>query len=237
MTQAYNHDLDQNPANHQPLTPLSFLARSAAVFPEKLAVVHGPVRRDYATFYARCRQLASALEGAGINRGDTVSALLLNTPAMLEAHYGVPMMGAVLNALNTRLDAAGIAFILDHAEAKLVLVDSELAPLMGQALELMEGPRPQVIEYADPSVDIPGTGLGTDYEAFLAGGDPAYDWAMPGDEWDAISLNYTSGTTGNPKEMAGLSCDEEGVLNGVFSLDQSCNILAFNGFSCNARIG
>ena len=199
MTDAYTRDLDRNPANHQPLTPLSFLARSASVHPEKLAVVHGPVRNDYATFYARCRRLASALEGAGIKRGDTVSVLLLNTPPMLEAHYGVPMMGAVLNALNTRLDAAGIAFILDHAEAKFVIVDSELAPLMADALEKTTGPRPHIIEYVDPAVNVPATGIGDDYEAFLAGGDPDYDWQMPGDEWDAISLNYTSGTTGNPK--------------------------------------
>ncbi len=199
MTDAYNRDLDRNTANHQPLTPLSFLARSAAVFPEKLAVVHGPVRRNYADFYARCRQLASALQGAGVKRGDTVSALLLNTPPMLEAHYGVPMMGAVLNALNTRLDPAGIAFILDHAEAKFALVDSELAPLMSEALEQMNGPRPQVVEYTDPAVDIPATGLGTDYETFIADGDATYEWRMPDDEWDAISLNYTSGTTGNPK--------------------------------------
>ena len=199
MTEAYRHDLDRNPANHQPLTPLSFLARSAAVFPDKLAVVHGPVRRDYRTFYARARQLASALERAGVGRGQTVSALLLNTPPMLEAHYGVPMMGGVLNALNTRLDAAGIAFILSHGEAKFVLVDSELAPLLAQALDQMDGPRPTVVEYVDPTADAPATGIGQDYDAFLETGDPDYDWAMPGDEWDAIALNYTSGTTGNPK--------------------------------------
>ncbi|MEM6661360.1 MAG: acyl-CoA synthetase [Pseudomonadota bacterium] len=199
MTQAYNQDLDRNAANHQPLTPLSFLARSASVFPDKLAVVHGPVRRDYRTFYARCRQLASALERAGITGGQTVSAFLLNTPPMLEAHYGVPMMGGVLNALNTRLDAAGIAFILDHGEAQLVLVDSELAPVLADALTQMTGPRPQVVEYADPVSGIPATGIGIDYEDFIAGGDPEYAWAMPGDEWDAICLNYTSGTTGNPK--------------------------------------
>lgn len=199
MTEAYTRDLDRNPANYQPLTPLSFLARSAAVFPEKLAIVHGPVRHDYATFYARCRRLASALEGAGIRRGDTVSALLMNTPPMLEAHYGVPMMGAVLNALNTRLDAAGIAFILEHAEARLIIVDSELAPLMQEALALTDGPTPPVIEYTDPAAGIAAAGLGRDYEAFIAGGDPDYHWMMPPDEWDAISLNYTSGTTGNPK--------------------------------------
>lgn len=199
MTDAYKTDLDRTAANHRPLTPLSFLARSAAVFPDKTAVIHGPVRHDYRTFYARSRRLASALRRAGVRPGQTVAAMLLNTPAMLEAHYGVPMAGAVLNALNTRLDAAGIAFILDHGEATCVLVDSELAPLMAEALELMDGPRPTVIEYVDPSVDVPATGIGQDYEAFIAGGDPAFAWEMPGDEWDAIALNYTSGTTGNPK--------------------------------------
>ncbi|MEM7188673.1 MAG: acyl-CoA synthetase [Pseudomonadota bacterium] len=199
MTDAYTRDLDQNPANHQPLTPLSFLARSAAVFPDKTAVIHGPVRRNYRDFYNRCRQLGSALERAGITKGQTVAALLLNTPPMLEAHYGIPMMGGVLNALNTRLDAAGIAFILDHGEAQFIIVDSELAPVMAEAMDLMTGPRPPVVEYVDPVSGIPATGIGTDYEEFLATGDPDYDWQMPGDEWDAICLNYTSGTTGNPK--------------------------------------
>ena len=199
MTDAYTRDLDRNPANFQPLTPLSLLKRSAEVFPEKLAVIHGAVRYDYATFYARSRRLASALERAGIQRGQTVSALLLNTPPMLECHYGVPMAGAVLNALNTRLDPAGIAFILDHGESQLVIVDSELAPLLRDALPLMQTPQPKVVEYTDPTVDIASIGLGDDYEAFIAGGDPAYDWQMPADEWDAIALNYTSGTTGNPK--------------------------------------
>jgi fatty-acyl-CoA synthase len=199
MTDAYTRDLDRCEANFQPLTPLSFLARSAAVFPEKTAIVHGAERHDYAAFFARSRQLASALERAGVRPGQTVSALLLNTPPMLEAHYGVPMMGGVLNALNTRLDAAGTAFILDHGESKLVLVDSELSPLLGDALALMEGPRPQVVEYVDATIDAPARGIGTDYDAFVAGGDAAFDWRMPADEWDAIALNYTSGTTGNPK--------------------------------------
>ncbi|MEO1493485.1 MAG: acyl-CoA synthetase [Pseudomonadota bacterium] len=199
MTEAYTRDLDRNPANYQPLTPLSFLARSAAVFPERCAIIHGAERRTYAAFFARSRQLASALVGAGAKAGDTVSALLFNTPPMLEAHYGVPMMGGVLNALNTRLDAAGIAFILDHGESKVVLVDSELAVLLREALELMSGPRPVVVEYTDPTVESPATGLGEDYEAFVAAGDPGFAWQMPGDEWDAIALNYTSGTTGNPK--------------------------------------
>ncbi|MEM7423080.1 MAG: acyl-CoA synthetase [Pseudomonadota bacterium] len=199
MTEAYRKDLDRNPANHQPLTPLSFLARSATVFPTRTAVVHGSLSWDYATFYARARRLGSALTEAGVERGDTVSALLFNTPPMLDAHYGVPMMGGVLNALNTRLDAAGIAFILDHGECKLVLVDSELAPLLSDAMSMMDGPRPQVVEYVDPTIDVPSTGIGTDYEDFLERGDPAFDWQMPDDEWDAIALNYTSGTTGNPK--------------------------------------
>ena len=199
MTDAYRKDLDRNPANHTPLSPLSFLARSAAVFPEKVAVRHGDLTWTYAEFFANARRLASALERAGIRAGQTVSAMLLNTPPMLDAHYGVPMMGGVLNALNTRLDAAGIAFILDHGECKLVIVDSELAPLMSEALDLMSGPRPQVVEYTDPTATAPATGLGTDYDAFLENGDPEYAWKMPGDEWDAIALNYTSGTTGNPK--------------------------------------
>jgi fatty-acyl-CoA synthase len=199
MTDAYDRDLDRCAANFQPLTPLSFLARSASVFPGKTAIVHGDRRVDYATFFARARRLASALERAGVQHGQTVSALLLNTPPMLEAHYGVPMMGGVLNTLNTRLDAAGIAFILDHGESRLVLVDSEMAPLLRDALDRMQGPRPKVVEYADPTVDAPATGMGEGYEAFLAGGDPDYEWKMPRDEWDAITLNYTSGTTGNPK--------------------------------------
>ncbi len=199
MTEAYTRDLDRNPANYQPLTPLSFLARSASVFPGRCAIIHGEQRIMYAEFFSRARQLASAISAAGVTPGDTVSALLLNTPPMLEAHYGVPMMGGVLNALNTRLDTAGIAFILDHGESKLVIVDSELAAVMRQALDLMSGPRPVVVEYTDPTVDAPAIGLGQDYEAFVASGDAGFAWQVPGDEWDAIALNYTSGTTGNPK--------------------------------------
>lgn len=199
MTEAYRKDLDRNPANHTPLSPLSFLARSAAVFPEKVAVRHGDLSWTYAEFFANARRLASALERAGVQAGQTVSAMMLNTPPMLDAHYGVPMMGGILNALNTRLDAAGIAFILDHGECKLVIVDSELAPLMSEALDLMSGSRPQIVEYTDPTATAPATGLGTDYDVFLENGDPDYAWKVPGDEWDAISLNYTSGTTGNPK--------------------------------------
>ncbi|MEM8698090.1 MAG: acyl-CoA synthetase [Pseudomonadota bacterium] len=195
----FDRGLDRRPANFQPLTPLSHLARAAGIWPERVAVIHGDLRLSYAEFYARSRRLASALSASGIGKGHTVSALLLNTPPMLEAHYGVPMAGAVLNALNTRLDAAGIAFILDHGEAKLVIVDSELAPLLRDALALMAGPKPAVVEYTDPTTDLKPVGLGTPYEDFLGPADPEFAWQMPTDEWDAISLNYTSGTTGDPK--------------------------------------
>ncbi len=195
----YDRDLDRNPANYQPLTPLTFLARAAAVFPERTAIVHGDLRRNYRDFYARSRRLASALERAGIGRGETVSVMMANTPAMLECHYGVPMCGAVLNTLNTRLDAAILAFTLDHAETRALIVDREFAGPMREALAMAKA-QPLVIDYDDPVYDGPGERLGaTEYEAFLSSGDPAYDWRPPADEWDAISLNYTSGTTGDPK--------------------------------------
>ncbi len=195
----YDTDLDKNPANYQPLTPLTFLERSASVFPDQLAIVHGTRRIDYATFYARARRLASALAQKGIKRGDTVSVMLANTPPMLEAHYGVPMTGAVLNTLNTRLDAAIIAFTLDHAETKVLITDREYASTVEEALKLAKV-KPLVIDYDDPEFPQDGKRLGTfDYEDFIAGGDPDFAWSMPDDEWDAISLNYTSGTTGNPK--------------------------------------
>jgi fatty-acyl-CoA synthase len=195
---AYDIDLDRNPANFQPLTPLSFLERSAAVFPDHTAIIHGPLRRSYAEFYARARRLAGALAKHGIARGDTVSAVLANTPAMLECHYGVPMAGAVLNTINTRLDAAVIAFQLDHAEAKVLIVDREFSGLASDALALAKV-RPLVIGYDDPEFTGAGERLGTDYEAFIATGEPDFAWAVPADEWDAITLNYTSGTTGDPK--------------------------------------
>ncbi len=194
----FDTGLDKNAANHVPLSPLPFLERAATVNPDKTAIIHGALRHSYADFYARARQLASALSGAGIGKNDTVAALLLNTPAMLEAHYGAPMCGAVLNALNTRLDAEGIAFILDHGEAKALIVDSELAPMAAEALKLCKA-APVLIEYADPESGVAASLDAVDYEAFLDGGDPEFDWAMPDDEWDAIALNYTSGTTGNPK--------------------------------------
>ncbi len=196
---AYDRDLDRNPANYQPLTPLTFLARAAAVFPERIAIVHGGLRRTYRDFYARSRRLASALAKGGVGYGDTVCVMLANTPAMLECHYGAPMAGAVLNTLNTRLDAPILAFTLDHAEAKALIVDREFAPLMREALALAKA-KPLIIDYDDPEYDGPGERLGSiDYEDFLLGGDPDYAWAPPRDEWDAISLNYTSGTTGDPK--------------------------------------
>ncbi len=200
MTQnPYNTGLDRTPANYQPLTPLTFLERAASVFPDHIAIVHGPLQRSYAAFYARSRQLASVLAQRGIGRGDTVSALLANTPAMLECHYGVPMSGAVLHSINTRLDAATVAFQLDHALTKVVIVDREFAPLMQEALALTSA-QPTVIQYRDPEYDGPG-GMDSaeDYEAVLASGDPDFPWLMPEDEWDAISINYTSGTTGDPK--------------------------------------
>jgi fatty-acyl-CoA synthase len=195
----YDRDLDRNPANFQPLTPLTFLDRAAAVFPDRPAILHGPLRRTYREFYARSRRLASALAERGFSRGDTVAVMLANTPAMLECHYGVPMCGAVLNALNTRLDAAALAFMLDHGEAKALIVDREFSAVIRAALKIAKA-RPLVIDYDDPEYDGPGVRLGEiEYEAFLAQGDENYEWLRPRDEWDAIALNYTSGTTGDPK--------------------------------------
>jgi fatty-acyl-CoA synthase len=195
----YDIDLDRNPANFQSLTPLSFLERAAAVFPDHTAIIHGALRRSYAEFYRRARRLASALAKRGIKRGDTVSALLANTPAMLECHYGVPMAAAVLNTINTRLDAAVLAFQLDHAEAKVLLTDREFSKLAKEALALAKV-KPLVVDYDDPEFIGAGERLGAiEYEDFIAAGDADFAWKMPDDEWDAISLNYTSGTTGDPK--------------------------------------
>jgi fatty-acyl-CoA synthase len=195
----YAVGLGKNEANFQPLTPLGFLSRAAQVFPGHPAVVHGAQRFSYAEYYARARRLASALSRRGIGEGHTVSVMLANTPPMLEAHYGVPMVRAVLHSINTRLDAAVIAFMLDHAESRVVIVDREFVPVMREALRLAKA-EPLLIEYADPTLARTEETLGgEDYEAFLAGGDPEFAWQMPRDEWDAITLNYTSGTTGNPK--------------------------------------
>ncbi len=199
MPSPYDRDLDKNPANYQPLTPLTFLERAGAVFPDHTAIVHGNARTTYAQFYARARRLASALARRGITKGDTVSVMLANTPPMLEAHYGVPMTKAVLNTMNTRLDAAIVAFTLDHAETKVLITDREFAPTVKEALKLAKV-KPLVVDYDDPEFPQDGEKLGSiDYEALLAEGDPDFAWHMPDDEWDAISLNYTSGTTGNPK--------------------------------------
>ena len=196
---AYDHDLDKNAANFQPLTPLSFLERSAAVYPDRIAIIHGQSRTSYRDFYARCRRLGAALAKRGIGKGDSVSVLLANTPAMLECHYGVPMTKGVLNTLNTRLDAPTIAFSLDHAKTRILIVDREFSKLAAEALAQCKV-KPLVIDYVDPECELEGTRIGTeDYEAVVQSGDPAYPWHWPDDEWDAISLNYTSGTTGNPK--------------------------------------
>jgi fatty-acyl-CoA synthase len=195
----YDVDLDRNPANYQPLTPLTFLERAADVHPDHVAIIHGRMRQTYAALRERSHRLGSALAARGIGRGDTVAVMLANTPAMIECHYGVPMCGAVLNTLNTRLDAATLAFILDHGEAKVLITDREFSKLVAETLSLAKV-KPLVIDYDDPEAPQTGARLGTiDYEDFVASGDPAYARVAPGDEWDAVSLNYTSGTTSNPK--------------------------------------
>lgn len=205
MTNKFDYGLDRRQANHQPMTPVTFLERAAVTYPDKTAVIHGTLRLTYAQFWRNCRKLASALSAQGLGKGDTVSVMLSNTPPMLECHFGVPMAnGAVLHSLNTRLDAATIAFQLDHAESKVVIVDREFSTVMKTALALTNV-QPLVIDYDDPDYpdDAPypkGDRIGTlDYTTFVAGGDEHFQWVMPDDEWDAISLNYTSGTTGNPK--------------------------------------
>lgn len=195
----YERDLDKTAANYAPLTPIGFLERAAAVFPDSIAVIHGQTKRSYADLYARSRRLASVLAAHGISKGDTVSVMLPNVPPMLEAHYGVPMTGGVLHSLNTRLDAQIIAFQLDHAECKVLITDREFAPTMKEALSLAKA-SPLVVDYDDLEFAQDGECLGTvEYEDFIAPGDAAFDWQPPEDEWDAISLNYTSGTTGDPK--------------------------------------
>jgi fatty-acyl-CoA synthase len=194
----YQRDLDRTPANHVPLSPVSFLLRAARVYPGRVAVIHGPRRYSYAQFLERTRRLASALARAGIGKGDTVAILAPNIPEMLEAHNAVPAIGAVLCPINTRLDAGAVGFILRHSAAKAVLIDRELSSAMRAGLE-QAGMAPLVIDIDDP-LAASGERIGSvDYESFIAGGDPGFELAMPDDEWQAISLNYTSGTTGNPK--------------------------------------
>jgi fatty-acyl-CoA synthase len=196
----FDRDLDRNEANFAPLSPLAFLERAAEIYPQRLAVVHGGLRRSWSQLYARCRRLASALRQRGIGKGDTVAVMLPNVPPMVEAHFGIPMAGAVLNTLNTRLDPETIAFMLDHGEAKAVIVDPEFAGVMKKAIALREGRRELLVIDAEDPVFGPGERIGSvTYEEFVAGGDPQFAWELPGDEWDAIALNYTSGTTGNPK--------------------------------------
>jgi fatty-acyl-CoA synthase len=194
----YEQDLDRNRANYAPLSPVSFLARAAYVWPQREAVIHGSRRYTWQQTYDRSRRLAGALAMLGVGTADTVAAMLANTPEMIEAHFGVPMTGGVLNTLNTRLDAEALAFMLDHGEAKVLLTDTEFAPVVEAALARVVR-RPYVIDVAD--MQGPGGKLlgQVDYEAFIGGGDPAFAWQLPADEWQAISLNYTSGTTGNPK--------------------------------------
>ncbi len=201
----FDQDLPKTAANFAPFSPLGFLERSASVYPDRLAIVHGlgptALRQTWRQTYTRCRRLASALQKAGLGKNDTVAVMLPNTPPMVEAHFGVPMAGAVLNALNTRLDPEALAFMLDHGEAKAAIVDPEFAAVFSKALALRQSKTPLLL--IDVEDDLFGPAplkLGhLSYEDFLSSGDPDFDWQGPADEWDAIALNYTSGTTGNPK--------------------------------------
>ncbi|WP_342343801.1 acyl-CoA synthetase [Chthonobacter albigriseus] len=199
VSSIYDVDLEKNPANHQPLTPLTLLERAADVYPDRTAVIHGSMRVSYRDLRTRAHKLGSALAKRGLSRGDTVAVMLANTPAMIECHYGVPMCGAVLNTLNTRLDAATLAFSLDHGEAKVLITDREFSKVIKEALAIAQV-KPVVIDYDDPAFPQTGDRLGAiEYEELLAEGDQDYVGGFPQDEWDAISLNYTSGTTSNPK--------------------------------------
>lgn len=192
--------LEKTPANYTPLTPLSHLSRARALYGEQLAVVYGTQhRKTYAEYHARVSRLASALAGLGVQPGDVVATILPNLPAHAEAHFGVPACGGVLNAINTRLDPATISYILNHGEARIVLVDTAFLPVTIEAIAALDGPAPRVIEVADPSAGFPATGEHLEYEQLLAQGDPDFKWIMPEDEWESIALNYTSGTTGKPK--------------------------------------
>jgi fatty-acyl-CoA synthase len=198
MTESYNMHLDKNPANYAPLSPLSFLAKAACTYPQRVATVHGQERWTWAQVYSRCRRLASSLSRHGIQKGDTVAAMLPNVPAMFELHFGPAMIGAVLNTLNTRLDAEAIAFMLEHGEAKVLFTDREFFPVVDKALKMLS--KRLLVVDVDDSLYQGGNSFGmAGYESFLEEGDGNFEWSLPADEWDAITLNYTSGTTGNPK--------------------------------------
>lgn len=201
MSTIFESGLPKTAANFAALSPLQFLARTAEVYPQRLAIAHGQLRQTWAQTYARCKQLASALARLGVGKGDTVAVMLPNTPPMIEAHFGIPMIGAVLNALNTRLDPEAITFMLDHGEAKVVIVDVEFAAVLQRALSLRKDSRPIVVVQADDALYAGPKAVASqlNYEALLASGDENFSWQLPADEWDAIALNYTSGTTGNPK--------------------------------------
>lgn len=215
----FSTDLDRNAANYAPLSPLTFIERAASVYPERAALVYNDTRRSWSETYRRCRRLASALRKRGINTEDTVALMLPNVPAMYEAHFAIPMTGAVIHGLNIRLDAGSIAFQLRHGGARVLLTDPEFADTISAALAQLDDP-PLVIDVADPAVED-GRLIGEiEYEDFLATGDPAFDWALPDDEWQAIALGYTSGTTGNPK---GVVTHHRGAF-----LNAVSNILAWN---------
>lgn len=199
MSNIYDQGMPRNAANHVAISPLTFIERAASVYPDLPAVVHGQTRRDWATTWQRCRRLASALERRGLGKGDTVSVMLPNVPAMFEAHFGVPLAGCVLNTLNIRLDASAIAYMLEHAETRAILVDPEFVEVVREAIKGLDRP-PLVIDVLDPEFEGQAERLGEiEYEDLLAEGDADYPYRLPDDEWDAISLNYTSGTTGKPK--------------------------------------
>ena len=191
--------LEKCAANYVPLTPLSHLSRANIVYPDRTALIYGDHRLTYRQYHARVSQLASALTKIGVSPGDVVATILPNIPAQSEAAFGVPACGAVLNTINTRLDVDTIAYILDHGEAKVVLVDSQFLPALMQAVDLMEGPPPGIVEVPDPIAGVAGIGEQIDYEDFIATGDPNFQWILPEDEWESLALNYTSGTTGRPK--------------------------------------
>ncbi|PRX37390.1 fatty-acyl-CoA synthase [Meinhardsimonia xiamenensis] len=191
--------LDKRRANFVPLTPLSHLNRAARLFPDREALVYGARRWTYAQYHERCTRLASALTKLGVKPGEVVATLLPNVPAHAEAHFGVPAMGGVLNTINIRLDVDTVAYIFSHGGARVVLCDTQYLPLAEAAKEAMEGEGPLIIEVADEQAGFPATGRYTEYEDFLASGDPAFAWVMPEDEWESLALNYTSGTTGRPK--------------------------------------